>query len=238
LAGVLKEKEVIMSCKVCLEHLHQVLSSNELWSGEQIQAASVVGSFMAAYMIEGHPEIIFESLGLQETDLVLSARQLLYEFDQITTWCSSLQEDAPISITLLQKVLAPYPEALARYLNLFRAWKARDQVRLRDLILRSLRTVVDSLCQPFATSSDPSPPEGGAAASSAILTERNLWSAATDVTLGRLQLLAQARIMRDRLRRIGCADVLADFDSKHPWLVTEIEAAEASDFAAHLVPTQ
>jgi hypothetical protein len=230
---VLKSKEVIMACKICLGDLHHLLSSLNLWSGKYVEASSVVGCFLAAYMIENHSKTVFESFGSQENDLLLSAQRLLNEFDKIATWCSSLQANDPVSITLLIELLKTYPAALALYLNLFRAWKSRDQVRLRDQMLRSLLSVVDALGRPSAYSSGPDPTESMAAAASRVMpTGRTLSAADTEtLDLDRLRLLAQVKTLRERLRRIGSTEVVADFDFKHPWLVAELEAAEASDFA-------
>jgi hypothetical protein len=75
--------------------------------------------------------------------------------------------------------------------------------------------------------------KGVAAASSiALPTGEAIWPADANVTMGRLQILVQARRMRERLQRIGCADALSDFDSKPPWLVAEMEAFGARNVVA------
>jgi hypothetical protein len=109
----------------------------------------------------------------------------------------------------------------------------QEDSRLRDQMLRSLLSVVDALGRPSAYSSDPDPTESMAAAASRVMpTGRTLWAADTEtLDLDRLRLLAHVKTLRERLRRIGSTEVVADFDFKHPWLVAELEAAGASDFA-------
>ena len=107
--------------------------------------------------------------------------------------CSVPSQSAEPAYNMSRELLRSYAEALFVYSRRFMDWKTQDVIRLRGRILHSLEAIGDAIRQLPANK-----------------------------PVQRMQLMAQARTLHDRLSRIAGADALASFDATNSELVAEM----------------
>lgn len=204
LKKILKSKDVFELCQNCLTQLHEIITFYNLWEDNEILPENIIGSFLAAYIIENNYIIVFGSK--KETKLLDSTKNLLNIFDQIEKLCISNHLDTD---DVFKELLTLYAKSLYEYFNLFNDWKKKDKVYLTNQIQNFIKSIIIML--------DIKPNINSIKYDSNILIERIIQ-------------LKQLDNFIQRLVRIGRKDLANEIELKYPYLIIEIKNIELSDF--------
>ena len=134
----MRKTEVIAAAKDMLQAIHEFLRNSNIdvqyFLGQHDFKIRV---FLAAYMIAVCPGHVFASMGATETRLTTSSIALLTNLEAILDhiWISTNLNT--VSCALIDE----FPRLIANYFEDFRAWKVPDNVRLKGVILDSLRSL-------------------------------------------------------------------------------------------------
>ena len=194
--ALLKRRETISSCKLCIERLyylsHRVNSKEDGLSGNKNARGCNqvnVGTFLASYVIVCRPEKIFESIGGQfgalEQELMLSAEENLRVFEEILSNLASHRYFCDLDRGLAKS----FSTTMMKYFQRFEEWKVPDQ----EKISRRIKTTLIELQR----AKQQIPP-----------SERE-----TSVSV---QLRAHIARLREKLRRVAGHAALQHFDQEYP----------------------
>jgi hypothetical protein len=139
--ALLKSKVTMSIYKVCIERLnylsHRLYSNakeDTCYKEEDCSNPVKVDTFLAAYILVGRPEKIFENMGASEEELFHSAECVLKLFEEIISILDSGKQFRDLD----RKITKSFSSALTQYYQQFEVWKIRDQEHLARRIKHAL----------------------------------------------------------------------------------------------------
>ena len=186
LVTFLRDKNVILTTKMCLQRIHRLCILRHGNSQNLTSKDVNIRVFLAGFMIAYHSTHVFENMGNLETNLYEIAIPLFEKFERI---CKIIQtsnnhsfQDVPHSVT---KDFVP---TLFEYLKRFKTWKIPDENKLVQRIKHALIALYNA--------------------------QRHLPSNEPEDSKIKIEFRTQIERLRNKMIQIGGIDKLVEFDEQ------------------------